>query len=293
MFHVYTSGLKRTFDFKGRSSRKEYWGFVGINFIIIYLFCLLAAICGINNINNDIAEVIVMVFMFFTLISNVALAVRRVHDRNLAWYYLLIPCYNIVLMFLPGNKGSNRFGSDPYAGSQRNNTNTFQPNHEETGNTYNGYQNNNTGAAEKRFCSYCGSSINPSATFCSKCGKMVQQTVHSNAGEESRMNSPKVVQVLKDIFSKYGVDIIREQQRFKFAVLDFLSGQEYKEEKIIFRNAIESDALLPFAVPSSVTDETTKAVLLELQQKGHLTEKDARFVVQCMLTACGSNVNIR
>lgn len=147
-----------------------------------------------------------------------------------------------------------------------------------------------------RFCIYCGSPVNPSAVFCSKCGERIQdrqQFTQSSASEENTMDRQKMVQIFKEIFDQYGVEIMREQSRFQSVVLDFLSAKEYKEEKIVFRNAIESGALLPFAVPTSVTDETVKAVLSELQQRGHLTEEDAKFVAQCILAACGSNVTVK
>ena len=62
-----------------------------------------------------------------TLIPNIALNVRRLHDRDMSgWWYLgfivasFIPLVNfvagiayLVLMVLPGTPGPNRFGEDP------------------------------------------------------------------------------------------------------------------------------------------------------------------------------------
>lgn len=273
MIQAYISGFKRAFDFKGRSSRKEYWGFFGCNCIVMFLIIILAFIGG--ELDNDILQigmVVYVLYAFVSIVPSMAVAVRRVHDRNLHWYFLLIPYYNIILMFLAGDNGPNQFGPDPHA-------------------------------ARKKFCTYCGNIIHPSAAFCTICGKQVLgepnpapdalNPVSDAAEEESGMNRQRVEQILKEIFSKYGTGIIREQQRFRSAVFDFLSEQEYREEKIVFRNAVDSDALTPFAEPSSVTEDTVRVVLSELQKKGHLTEKDARFVVQCTLTACGCNINIR
>jgi uncharacterized membrane protein YhaH (DUF805 family) len=61
------------------------------------------------------------------LIPSIAVAVRRLHDRDMSgWWYLgviiagMIPIVGfianiafIVLMFLPGTPGPNRFGPDP------------------------------------------------------------------------------------------------------------------------------------------------------------------------------------
>lgn len=285
MIQAYISGFKRTFDFKGRSSRKEYWGFFGCNCIVMFLIVILAFIGG--ELDDDILQigmVVYVLYVFVSLVPSMAAAVRRVHDRNLHWYFLLIPCYNIILMFLAGDNGPNQFGPDPHAASRG----IRSVNH--------GNQNNNMGAAGKKFCTYCGNIIHPSAAFCTICGKQVlnaPKPAPDAAEEESGLNRQRVEQILKEIFSKYGTEIICEQQRFRSAVFDFLSEEEYREEKIVFRNAVDSDALMPFAEPSSVTEETVRAVLSELQKKGHLTEKDARFVVQCTLTACGCNINIR
>lgn len=292
MIQAYISCFKRAFDFKGRSSRKEYWGFFGCNCIVMFLIIILAFIGG--ELDNDILQigmVVYVLYAFVSIVPSMAAAVRRVHDRNLHWYFLLIPYYNIILMFLAGDKGPNQFGPDPHVASRG----IRSVNH--------GNQNHNMGAAGKKFCTYCGNIIHPSAAFCTICGKQVLgepnpapdalKPVPDAAAEETGMNRQRVEQILKEIFSKYGSGIIREQQRFRSAVFDFLSEEEYREEKIVFRNAVDSDALTPFAEPSSVTEDTVRVVLSELQKKGHLTEKDARFVVQCTLTACGCNINIR
>lgn len=304
MIQAYISCFKRAFDFKGRSSRKEYWGFFGCNCIVMFLIIILAFIGG--ELDNDILQigmVVYVLYAFVSIVPSMAAAVRRVHDRNLHWYFLLIPYYNIILMFMAGDKEPNQFGPDPHAASQGVRAGAFPPNQAGIRSTDNGNQNHNMDAAGKKFCTYCGNIINPSAAFCTICGKQIlsvpkpapdaPRPVSDTAEEESGMNRQRVEQILKEIFSKYGTGIIREQQRFRSAVYDFLSEEEYRDEKIVFRNAVDSGALMPFAEPSSVTEDTVRVVLSELQQKGHLTEKDARFVVQCTLTACGCNINIR
>jgi uncharacterized membrane protein YhaH (DUF805 family) len=48
-----------------------------------------------------------------TLIPTIAVAVRRVHDSDKSGWFVLVPIYNLILMFLEGTKGPNRFGPDP------------------------------------------------------------------------------------------------------------------------------------------------------------------------------------
>jgi len=66
-------------------------------------------------------------FALAVFIPNLAVVVRRLHDRDMSGWWLLgyvvasiIPILNIiaaiamlVLMFLPGTAGPNKFGPDP------------------------------------------------------------------------------------------------------------------------------------------------------------------------------------
>ena len=129
----------RYVDFQGRSSRAEYWWPALFNFIIGAVFAILAIVTGggvdayMSNSLNTIGWVFYGVSALYglaTIIPNIAVAVRRFHDRDMSgWWILafiagfLIPLVNllviigyIVLMCLPGTKGPNKFGQDPYGG---------------------------------------------------------------------------------------------------------------------------------------------------------------------------------
>jgi uncharacterized membrane protein YhaH (DUF805 family) len=68
-----------------------------------------------------------MLFALGSFIPNIALMVRRLHDRNMSGWFLLlffvlymIPLVNflvligfIVLMCLEGTRGPNKYGADP------------------------------------------------------------------------------------------------------------------------------------------------------------------------------------
>jgi uncharacterized membrane protein YhaH (DUF805 family) len=45
------------------------------------------------------------------LLPIISAAVRRMHDRNKAGWYVLIPLFNIYLLATPGDTGNNRFGA--------------------------------------------------------------------------------------------------------------------------------------------------------------------------------------
>lgn len=59
-------------------------------------------------------------FAFLCSISSLTLTLRRIHDRDHSWLYLLLLCIPLVnfvvgfqLLFLRGTVGPNRYGPDP------------------------------------------------------------------------------------------------------------------------------------------------------------------------------------
>lgn len=135
--------LKRYAEFSGRSRRMEYWSYTLLNVVIIVvLFAIrfasggFAEFAAAGQSGNPFAVYGVMfsgvgmllaVWWLATFIPTIAVGVRRLHDRDMSgWWYLgymianFIPLVNVianlaflVLMFLEGTKGPNRFGPDP------------------------------------------------------------------------------------------------------------------------------------------------------------------------------------
>ncbi|MFM5949004.1 MAG: DUF805 domain-containing protein [Novosphingobium sp.] len=137
--------LKRYAEFSGRSRRKEFWSFFLLNLVVtgILLGPIYASmVSNIVAMQAGTAEpgaapevgglamglgVLGGLWALGTLIPNIALTVRRLHDRDMSgWWYLgfivlsIIPLIGIiaaiaylVLMCLEGTKGPNRFGPDP------------------------------------------------------------------------------------------------------------------------------------------------------------------------------------
>ena len=142
--------FRRYFDFEGRSRRMEYWMFVLFN---IFVFAVLAGPMFVSMVgialDPDMAGVSAQVleeammgtitgitgiglglyglYALAAFIPNIAVTVRRLHDRDMSgWWYLgfviagALPIVGVVasriflvLMFLPGTEGPNRFGEDP------------------------------------------------------------------------------------------------------------------------------------------------------------------------------------
>ena len=105
--------------FSGRARRKEFW-----------LFILLSIIAGIvagvidGMIGTTVAEIYGIFGLIVTLgllIPGIAVSVRRLHDRNLRGWWLLIYFTGIgaivllVMYCMRGTVGENRFGDDPLA----------------------------------------------------------------------------------------------------------------------------------------------------------------------------------
>jgi len=134
--------FKRYFDFKGRSRRMEYWSFALLNIIVYIVLGGLAVATGAPLgafTGAEMTEMPELGFGFYifagllglwglaVIIPAIAVVVRRLHDRDMSgWWYLglilvsWIPIVGLVaviaflvLMFLPGTVGPNRFGPDP------------------------------------------------------------------------------------------------------------------------------------------------------------------------------------
>jgi uncharacterized membrane protein YhaH (DUF805 family) len=144
--------LKRYADFSGRSRRKEFWSFFLLNLVVtaVLLGPIYASIfsnmASMQAGSMDPAAAGALpemgtgtmllgalggLWALGTLIPNIAVTVRRLHDRDMSgWWYLgfivlaLIPIVGLiasiaylVLMCLEGTKGPNRFGPDPKSAS--------------------------------------------------------------------------------------------------------------------------------------------------------------------------------
>jgi uncharacterized membrane protein YhaH (DUF805 family) len=135
--------FKRYAQFSGRSRRMEYWSFFLLIFLVqAVLYAIMFGTTDMSSMmaNTDPANVmavygqmfsgigiLIPLFGLATFIPNLAVNVRRLHDRNMSGWFLLlffvlmlIPLVGfivaigyLVLMFLPGTPGPNKYGADP------------------------------------------------------------------------------------------------------------------------------------------------------------------------------------
>jgi len=112
----YVAVLKKYMAFTGRASRKEFWMFVFVNFIIGIIFFILTRI----PVLRVLFWIVYILFVLAILIPSIALGIRRLHDINLiGWLLLLclIPVVNVIVVFMlcviEGNPNDNQYGPIP------------------------------------------------------------------------------------------------------------------------------------------------------------------------------------
>ena len=111
-----TSVFRRYFEFHGRSMRSEFWWFI-LFYLVVSI--VIAAPAGALREDGGILYGLYGLFILASLIPYLAVAVRRLHDRNrTGWWLLLtfVPFGGFVLIYwwaLPGDPGPNRYGPPP------------------------------------------------------------------------------------------------------------------------------------------------------------------------------------
>jgi uncharacterized membrane protein YhaH (DUF805 family) len=111
--------LKNYAVFSGRSNRSEFWYFTLFYFIFVVLAVFLDNMLGFA-FNNSPYGPIYMIFVLVTLLPNLAVTVRRLHDTDKSGWWILIgaipfvgPIWLLVLLIVEGTKGENKYGPDP------------------------------------------------------------------------------------------------------------------------------------------------------------------------------------
>ena len=102
MLTSYISAWKRPFDFKGKSTRKEYWHFVILNSIVtvISYVLFLYAIALSNGVNSSssiaisiplyIISSIGLLLFFGSIWVALPLTVRRIRDVGMSWKWIFL-----------------------------------------------------------------------------------------------------------------------------------------------------------------------------------------------------------
>ena len=112
-------------DFKGRSSRSDYWwAILFTNIANIVLNMLSTTLQQSESVITLVLLLLILGLLLFMLVAIFSLIARRLHDVNKSgWWYLLV--FTIIGMIpllywfvQKGDEADNRFGSDPLAEPQ-------------------------------------------------------------------------------------------------------------------------------------------------------------------------------
>ncbi len=107
------SGFSNYVNFTGRASRSAFWYW--------FLFALIVGIgADIVDYVMDTGNLVGELWGLATLLPNLAVGARRLHDTDRSGFWLfigLVPLIGwiwlLVLWCLKGTSGTNRFGGDP------------------------------------------------------------------------------------------------------------------------------------------------------------------------------------
>jgi len=158
-------GFRGYVDFKGRSSRSEFWWWVLFATIVSMAAIILDNALGtqgslyLNPPNGGrvilgLLHILVGLGLFLPYL---AVSVRRLHDRGRSGFWLflvLVPIIGVILLIvwyaMRGNEGTNNYGPHP---STKLDDGTPSVSGE-----------------GRRFCSNCGVVLRDGASFCPSCG---------------------------------------------------------------------------------------------------------------------------
>ena len=98
--------LKRYADFSGRSSRAEFWWFVLAVIVALIVGTVVDSILGLGHVFLMYGPLTLLIALA-TLVPNVAVQVRRLHDRNQPGWWLLgfYGPYVLMLILMPSLRG--------------------------------------------------------------------------------------------------------------------------------------------------------------------------------------------
>lgn len=103
----YIKVLKNYANFNGRASRSEFWYFFLFHVIILVV---------LGTVGNMMPALsfLSLIYSVGTLLPNIAVWIRRMHDTNHSGWYCLIPIYSLILAATEGDRRTNDYGADPW-----------------------------------------------------------------------------------------------------------------------------------------------------------------------------------
>ena len=107
-FEAFISMFKRWNDFKGRTSRFDFWG---ANFFIFLLNILFMVSSTVVMSKGEISVAIELLSTILICWLSITLTIRRLHDVNKSGWWILTLVVPAIVIFFKGDAETNRFGS--------------------------------------------------------------------------------------------------------------------------------------------------------------------------------------
>lgn len=113
MFAAYTKMWKNTFNYRGLTSRKDYWLATLCGIFIIFIFVAVGRAftptLAVNEILFLALRLLPPAFTLATLLSTIAMQTRRLHDAGFSAWWQIIPLAGSILACLPAKKANNPY----------------------------------------------------------------------------------------------------------------------------------------------------------------------------------------
>lgn len=109
---AFVSCMKRYVQFEGRACRSEYWFWVLAIFIIN--FCIAFFMYEPTDPDSIyVVDGLSRIVELAIFLPSIAAAVRRIHDTGHSGWFILVPIYNIILLFSDTQRKPNEYGQAP------------------------------------------------------------------------------------------------------------------------------------------------------------------------------------
>lgn len=113
MFAAYTKMWKNTFNYRGLTSRKDYWLATLCGILIIFIFVAVgrafSPAMAADGVFLLVLRLLPPAFTLTTLLSTIAMQTRRLHDAGFSAWWQIIPLAGSILACLPAKKANNPY----------------------------------------------------------------------------------------------------------------------------------------------------------------------------------------
>ena len=119
-WRYFVGAVEKFAVFSGRARRAEYWWFAlfyGIVYLLVYVINagIQASLAdeSMNWVSAVYSLVQLISLQMLLFLPTLGVSIRRIHDTGKSGWFLLVPIYNLILMFTAGTPGPNQYGPDP------------------------------------------------------------------------------------------------------------------------------------------------------------------------------------